>query len=163
MIGPLAIAAFGALAVSTGLSFVAAQKARKAEEKRFEIEQRTAEVDRARRVRRAIADARIQRAEIEASAAAQTQGTNTAVSGALGSLQTDTAGNIGAFNTQFAGQTFAAETVSRSNRAVANLQSFASLFGGGSQLLGGLSQQRQTATRNKRLEEITAQGNRPLA
>ncbi len=94
----VAVAAVGS-AVSQRQS---AKTLQETEEKARDIEIRGAEIDRARRARRAIAAARIQRGEIIAASQTQNQGANSAVAGAVGSLQTQTAANIGAGNTQLA-------------------------------------------------------------
>ena len=101
----LIIAAVVAAVAAVGSAVSSRQSAKKtfeAEEKARDIEIRGAEIDRARRARRAIAAARIQQAEIIAATQTQNQGGNSAVIGAVGSLSTQTAANIGAGNTQLA-------------------------------------------------------------
>lgn len=92
-------------AVDQGVRNIKAQKAEKKANKRANrIQQRTAELENQRNARRAIAQRRIQQAELISSAQSTNVGSNSSVTGAVGSLQTQTAANIGFANTQLAGQ-----------------------------------------------------------
>jgi ABC-type sugar transport system ATPase subunit len=92
-------------AVVSSVATMQAQKAQnQAQEKAAKIQQRQAALETQRRARRAVAERRILQAEMQQSAFAQNQGGNSALSGAVGSLQTQTAANIGAARTNLAGE-----------------------------------------------------------
>lgn len=68
------------------------------------IERAQARIDNNRRARLAIKATRIQTGQIEATTQNENTGSNSAVTGAIGSLRTQTASNIGAANTQLSAQ-----------------------------------------------------------
>jgi len=77
----------------------------KAQEKEGDIQRRVADIESQRRARRAVAARRIQQGEIIAQERSFGQTTtNSAVQGAVGSLTTQAAANIGAANTRLAAQ-----------------------------------------------------------
>lgn len=80
----------------------AAKKSRKAQERAAEVANKQASIQRQRDVRRRIAQARVQRAEIESQGFARGVAGSSMVSGALGGLSSDTASTVG-FSNQMAG------------------------------------------------------------
>ncbi len=126
-----AVAAVGGAVASSR----AASATQDAEEKARDIDIRTAELDRARRARRAIEASRIQRGDIEAASQAQNTGANSAVAGAIGSLQTQTASNVGALNTQLAGSIAASGRRAKGSKEATRLSNIA----GGFSAIGSIS------------------------
>lgn len=126
---PWLAAALIATVVSTGASVAATQEQVKAEKKRAKTQRRTQELARVKENRRAIAQRRVQEAEIIQGGEASGTRTNSAVSGAVGSLRSTTAGNIGFANTQFAGNTLASRQSERGMRNAARLGTFANVAG----------------------------------
>tara|TARA_Y100000114_G_scaffold50443_1_gene46037 strand:+ start:1693 stop:2169 length:477 start_codon:yes stop_codon:yes gene_type:complete len=93
-------------AVGSGVAQNRAQKAQnKAQKRAAELERANARIQQQREVRKAIAQSRIQRAEILASAEAENSGSNSAVQGAVGALQSDTATAVGSSNVNLASRT----------------------------------------------------------
>ncbi len=131
MVGPGIILAIVAAVSAVGgaiASSRAASALQEGEEKARDIEIRTAELDRARRARRAIAASRVQRGEIVAASQSQNTGANSAVAGAIGSLQTQTAANVGALNTQLAGSIAASGARARGSQDATRLSNIAGGF-----------------------------------
>ncbi len=103
-IGTAAVAAAGT-AVSADQSNKAQAATNKAQKKAAAIDRGNARFQHQKKIRQAIAEGRIERGEILASAFAENGGANSSVTGAVGSLQSDTAGTIGASNTDVASST----------------------------------------------------------
>jgi Flp pilus assembly protein TadB len=91
-------------AASAYESHRAAKATEKSNKKANRLERTTAEIENQRNARRAIAARRLQQAELIQAAQSSNVGANSSVSGAVGSLTTQTASNIGFANTQLAGQ-----------------------------------------------------------
>ncbi len=112
MTTPVEWGLLAAAVIGTGVSIqqnAQAQKAqRKAERKTADIQNRSAELENQRNARRAIAQRRVQQSELIAAAQVSNTGANSAVAGAVGSLTTQTAANIG-----FASQQLAADRASQ--------------------------------------------------
>jgi hypothetical protein len=106
----------GALIAAVGSGVAAQQNAqaakaeRKGAKKTNLINQQRAEIENQRNARRAIAARRVQQAELIASAQPGQVGANSALSGAVGSLTTQTGANIGFASTMLAGQNAANNT-----------------------------------------------------
>lgn len=116
----------------------AAKEQNKANEKARGAEQRTNALENARRTRQAIAERRIREAETVQ------LGFNTGISqssnieGARGALVSDTAGNIGAFNTRIAGSQVQSEKILRGAQDFAKYQGYANTLGAVSSAAGAL-------------------------
>ena len=136
-------------AVSSGVAgALSASAANKAQRKAGKLERAQAQINQNREIRRAIAAKRLQQAELLQGAEALGTRTNSAVSGAVGSLSTQTAANIGFSNTQFGTQR-AQSTILQSGATRA------ARFGGVSSLFGGISSASSTLSRSpKTLDAI---------
>lgn len=102
--GVSAAIAAGAAVVGSLATAKAQSEQNKAQEKAAKIQERQAALETQRRARRAVAERRILQGEMQQAAFAQNQGGNSSLSGAVGSLQTQTAANIGAARTNLAGE-----------------------------------------------------------
>ena len=102
---PFIAAAIAAAAVSTISSAIATEAQVEAAEKENKVNRRVANIERVQRQKRAIAERRQIEAEIIQGGETSGTRTNSAISGAVGSLRSDTASSIGLSNTQFAGDT----------------------------------------------------------
>ena len=100
------IAALVVAAGGTAVSIQRSRKAQRAQERADAVAQSQAELENKRNIRQAIAQGRVQRAQLISSGQAQTGGFgSSAVTGALGSARTQLGANIG-----FAKQTLGAQT-----------------------------------------------------
>ena len=119
---------------SLGASIAQSQATNKAQRDAASIERARAQIQNNREARRAIAARRIQESEIIA--ASQTQGTRTSsgVSGAVGSLRSDTASNIGAANTDLAASTAQSRILQSGATKATNLGAVAQTFQSASSL-----------------------------
>ena len=115
-----------------------AQATNKAQEKQGRIERRIAAIENARRARRAVAEQRVQRASLEAQAANSDTGmeSSSAVRGAVGSLATQTASNIGASNTRLAASFAAQRAGERGAERAATFGTYANMFNSISDIAG---------------------------
>jgi len=109
----------------------AQKEERKAAKEQGRIERRIAEINNARAARRAIAARRQQSAEIQAASANSGTGleSSSAVRGAVGSLVTQTASNIGAANTNTAASFAYQRAGERGADRAARASRYASTFG----------------------------------
>ena len=107
---PFLAAAISLVAVSTAASVIATEEQVKAAKKENRVRRRVASVERAKKARQRIAQRRVQEAEVIQSSEAQGNRSNSAVSGFVGGLRSDTAGAIGLDSTQFAGDVLANRT-----------------------------------------------------
>jgi len=107
-----------------------AQAINRAQKKQGRIERRIAAIENARRARRAIAERRVQQADIQAQAA--NSGTNmessSAIRGAVGSLTTQTAANIGAARTRAAASFASQRAGERGAQQAATFGTYANMF-----------------------------------
>lgn len=115
----LAIAAIASSVASGAATYVGQQKADDKTKKAQRFERRKAELENAKNARRAIAQRRIQQADILASNEATGTRSNSAVSGAVGSLTTQTAANTGFANTGLAGSIGVNSSLRAANRQTA--------------------------------------------
>ena len=116
----------------------AAKEANKAQKEQGQIERRMAEIENARQARRAIAARRTQQAEIQAQSANTGTGleSSSAVRGAVGSLTTQTAANIGAASTRAAGSWAYQRAGERGAQRSMKASNIASTFGAVSDIAG---------------------------
>lgn len=135
------IAAIGLIgATITSAAATAAQV--EAQEEAQKAEQRRGSIENTRRSRRAVAQRRVQEAELLQAQATQGARTNSAISGAVGSLGSQTAQSIGASNTQFAAQTNISDTLASGARRALGFNIGSQIFGAASSLsMIGLQQQ----------------------
>lgn len=117
-----AIAAVGS-ALASGIS---AHQQASAQKKAARAQRRSAEMENARRARRAIAERRMREAELLQAGASEGIRSSSAIQGAVGSLRTQTAANIGHANTQLAGDMIANRALVRGARRAATFDSIAS-------------------------------------
>lgn len=115
---------------SAAAGYRATQEQNKAERRARDIDRRQAALENARQRRLAIAQRRIQEAEIGQLAESQGVAGSSSVAGARGALLSDTASNIGFANTQIASNTLRADTLGRGYGRAAQLQSFGNTLGG---------------------------------
>lgn len=141
---PFLAAAAALTVVGAGAQFVATQSQVKAQKKEARIQRAISQIEANRRARRAVAERRIQQAELLAQANASNQGVNSAVSGAVGSLSTQTAANIGAANTRLAAETFQNNVLLRGARRASLFGTIASGAGALSSVAGTAAQLRPT-------------------
>ncbi len=99
----IAIASAITALVGAGATMKAQQAQNEAQEKAAKIQQRQAALENERRARRAIAERRMVQAELIQNTATMDARGSSAMSGAVGSLSTQTAANIGAARTNLAG------------------------------------------------------------
>lgn len=159
---PWIAAALISTAISTTASVAASVEAQQAEKERAKVQRATQELQRRKETRRTIAQARLQRAELIQGGVETGSRTNSAVSGAVSSLNSTTAGNIGYANTVFAGNQLQNDIMSSASRKIAGLQTFGSAAAGAANMfsVGG-----QAAAMNRQNQAVTssyAAGNRPL-
>lgn len=122
--------------ISAGVANKERKRANKEQREAQRTERRAAQVESVRRSRRAIAARRVQQAELISQSQVNGQtGTNSAVSGAVGSLSTQTAANIGAANTQLAANLNQSRSLSRSSQALASARTIEA-FGTAAQNVG---------------------------
>lgn len=145
------IAAIAAV-VGTGATMMATKASNEAQEQASKIQQRQAALENSRRARRAVAERRMMQAELIQNSATQDARTSSSMSGATGSLSTQTAANIGAANTWLAGDVgmnkaliSGARTAARWN-TVAGVASAAGSIAGTSQFGNWLGSMQGTAT-----------------
>lgn len=116
----------GAVAVAgVAGSAIQSRKASKEQRRQNKVANRIAGNKRMRDIRRAIAQSRIRRAEIESQGFQFGVSGGSAVSGATGGLQSDLGSNIGASNQQFTGQ----QAITSISDRISGLQSSAATFG----------------------------------
>jgi len=115
---------------SAAASYRATQEQNKAERRSRDIDRRQAALENARQRRLAIAQRRIQEAEIGQLAENQGVAGSSSVAGARGALLSDTASNIGFANTQVASNQLRADTLGAGYARSARLQSFGNTLGG---------------------------------
>ena len=104
--GGVAIAGYiaaGAAVVGTYANYKSTQESNQAQEKAAKIQTRQASLENARRARRAVAERRMLQAEFIQNTASMDARSSSSMSGAVGSLSTQTAANIGAASTNLAG------------------------------------------------------------
>jgi hypothetical protein len=118
----------------TAMQYKAAQAQNKAQDRAAKMERRAAEIENVRRARRGVAERRIQQAEILQGAAATGMRGSSAVSGAVGSLTTQTASSIGAANTQLAANIGANRALIKGAKTAGMYNTLGSLFQAGSGL-----------------------------
>ena len=129
------------LAVAQGVVQSQAVKAQnKAQSKAARIERRISEIENARRARRAIAQQRIQQANIVAGAQEAGIGGSSAAVGAAGSVGAKTAGAIGGVNTISAGRFAQSVALQKGFRDASKLQSIGSILGGAQNAAGAFGQ-----------------------
>ena len=104
------------------------QAQRKAQKREANVQRRMAEIENVKRARRAIAQRRIQEAELIQAGVSEGIRNSSGISGAVGSLRTQTASNIGAANTQLAGSIAANRALLRGARQAGNWGTVASAF-----------------------------------
>lgn len=121
------------IAAATVVGTVAEHRATKAQlkaqKREARINRRTASIENVRRARRAVAQRRIQEAEILQAGATEGVRASSGIAGAVGSLRTQTAANIGAANTQLAGSIAANNALIRGSRAASRYGTVASVAG----------------------------------
>ncbi len=133
-----AVAAVG----GTAASIASTNAQRKAQKKEGKIQRRVAEIENVRQARRAVAQRRVQQANLIAQSQVSNQtGSNSAVQGAVGSLSTQTAANIGASNTRLAGDLARFHVLSQGARTAGRFNNIAAGFGG----LGNLAENKGLA------------------
>ncbi len=112
-----------------GSTYATVQQAEGAKEQRKEnkkknlIDQRSAEIENQRNARRAIAARRVQAAELTAAGQPGQVRSNSAMQGAIGSLTTQTASNIGFANTMLGAQVASSNAYIRGQNAVSKANS----------------------------------------
>lgn len=121
------VGAVGAVA-GAGASVAAASAQNKAQKKAASFERARAGVNRQREIRRAIAARRLQEAEFIQAGETQGGGTNSAIAGAVGSLRTQTAANIGLTNTNFATSIAQSKALQRGATRSTRFQNIGSAF-----------------------------------
>lgn len=142
-------------AVSTTADAVAGNKAAKANNKAQRrsaaIERASAQIENVRRARRAVAARRLQEAELIQAGATEGLRSSSGISGAVGSLRTQTASNIGAANTQLGAQVGISRTLQRGATLAARYGTLSNTFGAigqASQAIGS-SPEAQTFLKNQ--------------
>lgn len=125
-----------ALTVSTAVQVRANRVQNETQEKAAEFDRAGARIEAQRQNRKAIADRRVRQAELIAQSQAQNTGGNSAVSGAVGSLSSDTASEIGSANTALAVQLGQSRLLQRGTSEGVRLQNIA---GGFDAIASGLS------------------------
>lgn len=133
-----------------------------AQKKEARIQQRVSQIESVRRARRAVAQRRIQEAELLQAGATEGARTSSSISGAVGSLRTQTGANIGAANTRLAGDIAANRaliTGANKARVFGNQADLFSGIGGIAQASGSLISQRQ---QRQQLQNLVENANRPL-
>ena len=129
------LAAAAAFAVAGVVAGGLSQRAQvKAAEKKERPNRRTAQIENVTKARRAIAARRAQEAFLIQAGETQGGGTNSAIAGAVGSLRTQTAANIGLSKTSFAGANLANQQQLKGARRAGNWDTAASAFNVGSSL-----------------------------
>lgn len=119
-------------AVAAVASLLQQRKAGKEQVRQTQIRNRVADAQRKRNIRRAIAQARIRRAEVESTSVTLGVAGGSAAQGAAQGITGDLASVLGAANLQFAGQTAVAASANR----VSALQQSAATFGSISSIAG---------------------------
>lgn len=99
----LAIAAIVTAVAGTFATYKGQQAQNEAQEKARKFDNRKAQIENARRARRAVAERRMMQAELIQNTETMGARNSSSTLGQVGSLQTQTAANIGAANTQLAG------------------------------------------------------------
>lgn len=130
--------------LSAGASIVQQRKASKEQQRQNEISNRIQARSRMRGVRRAIAEARIRRAQVQAAGFEFGVAGGTAVSGAEFGVTGDLASSIAESQQQFTGQ----QVIAQSQNRVSQLQQSAATFGGISNLAGQFDEQAVAAISN---------------
>jgi len=148
---PAVLAAVTAISAIGGgvATAVASKKRNKAESRARKIEQAAASLENQRRIRRAIAQRRIQEAEIQSLGVDQGVQGSSSIAGARSSLVTQTGANIGAARTQFGAEQGRANVLASGYRKGAKYDSFGSILGSvgqASQGLGGFIERNPDAT-----------------
>jgi len=117
-----------------------AQAANRAQAKQARIERRIAAIENARQARRAVAARRVQQADIQAGAVNSGTGVenSSAVRGAVGSLTTQTAVNIGAATTRAAASFAQQKAAIMGARQSARYGTLANIFTGISDIASGV-------------------------
>ena len=148
----------GALVASLVLSAGSAYQSTRAAKAQNSAQKKAAQLERGRaaleqrtQTRKAIAAARRQRGEILASTQSQNTGGNSAVSGAVGGLQTGTAVGIGASRVQLAARQGQSLILQRGASRANRLNSSAAILGGLSSIAGAGADYLQQASFNKKL------------
>lgn len=143
-------------------SYRAASAQNDAQKKEARAQRRTAELENVRQARRAVAAQRLQAAEIEQAAASEGVRSSSGVAGAVGSLQTQTASNIGAANTRLAGQVAANRALVTGARRARRFNTAGDVFAG----IGAISQTTgevlSIRDQNRRYREQMAQYGNPI-
>ena len=119
-------------AVAAVASLLQQRKAGKEQVRQTQIRNRVADAQRKRNIRRAIAQARIRRAEVESTSVTLGVAGGSAAQGAAQGITGDLASVLGAANLQFSGQTAVAASANR----VSALQQSAATFGSISSIAG---------------------------
>jgi len=122
-----AILAVSSLAATTA-NIVGTQKNIKEQKTARDIQQRSAAIENNRQTRLARQEQLKEEANVEQIQVAQGARANSAVSGAIGSLGTQTASNIGAGNTRLAGQIGVNDALARGAQDLATFSNIASGF-----------------------------------
>lgn len=126
----IAVSTIGTIA-QTAASF----KQLEADEKENRIRRRVAEIENVRNSRRAVQARLRQQADILASQESTGTNTNSAVSGAVGSIGTQTAANVGLQNTRLAGDIAANQKSLRGARQAGRLSTISNVASNTSELL----------------------------
>ena len=130
--------------VASAASIVQGFRAAKEQREQNEIRNRIAATARMRNVRRAIAESRVRRAQVQASGFELGVSGGTAVSGAEFGITGDLASSIAQSQQQFTGQ----QVIAQSQNRVSQLQQSAATFGGISNLAGQFDEQAVAAISN---------------
>lgn len=123
-IGILAALAVGA----TYATWKAGERQDQAAKRSNRVRMASATEENLRSARRAIAQRRVQQAELIAQSQSENTGKNSAVQGAVNSLTTQTASNIGFANSKLASEYLSNKYLMRGQRQVNNWQTTSSLF-----------------------------------
>ena len=131
-------------AIGTGASILQEREASKEAERAAEFQNAQAEVENRRRRIATIREGRIKRAQIIASGENQGVSGSTGVLGGAGSVQSQTATNVGTFDAQLAASRGGAAAVNRGRRATERAGVSSAIAGVGNQLFnevgGGYTQ-----------------------
>lgn len=156
-IGALVVAAGG-----TAASIQQSRKGQRAQEKADSVAKAQAELENKRSIRQAIAQGRVQRAQLISSGQSQTGsfGGSSAVTGALGSARTQLAANIGFANQTLGAQSGINTNLGRAGRNLSNAATFGQIAALPSQFGFRFAPQKKTPKGSAQGSFVRPQGQR---